>query len=259
MKSSKEYKEEADGYAEKMKAYFEDAQKAWNQGDKAEAKNLSNKGNEFKALLAETNKKYQSAIESEKEALKKMHLTKTAVSEVAFVNNFKEKLNIEGDDDGEEDPDVLNEKYREKSAQYGQLMKEAFENSQKAWKSGDKQKAKEYSDLGYEYREKMQTYNSYAVKIVASAKNIQRESDEIDLHGLYVEEALQFFTETIKKKLYGKEIDTLKVITGKGLHSKDGPKIKKNIIDFCLKNNLNVEEDKTNEGCLLISLKNYLN
>jgi DNA-nicking Smr family endonuclease len=262
MKNSIDYKKEADDYAEKMKYYFEESQKAWKNGDKAQAKNFSNMGNEFKANLIEANKKFQVSLEVEKEQKKKIQITNDVISEkTVFVNTLKDTTTLEINDiEGEQQnctrEDFLNayKQYRSKSNDFGKQMQEAFEASQNAWKSGDKKKAKEYSDLGYECRQKMQMYNSKAVKLIVSSNNNGREFDEIDLHGLYVKEALEFFIKTANSKLVSKSIEFLKVITGKGLHSKEGPKIKQAIIEYCDKNALIVFEDSMNEGCLIVSL-----
>jgi hypothetical protein len=262
MKNSIDYKKEADDYAEKMKYYFEESQKAWKNGDKAQAKKFSNMGNEFKANLIEANQKFQFSLEVEKEQKKKIQITKDVISETIFFNTIKDTTNILeiNDKAGEQQTcireDFLNayNEYRSKSNDFGKRMQEAFEASQNAWKSGDKKKAKEYSDLGYEYRQKMQIYNSKAVKLIVTSNNNGREFDEIDLHGLYVKEALEFFIETANLKLVSKSIEFLKVITGKGLHSKEGPKIKQAIIEYCDKNALIVFEDSMNEGCLIVSL-----
>lgn len=264
-KSSSDYKKEADLYAEKMKYYFEKSQNAWKNGEKAEAKLFSNKGNEYKILLKEANQEFHNALQIEKENRNRnSKITESTVSNVAFYNNYKVFLDTDVTNNNDLvfknknneiiDSNDVNDVCRHKSFKYGKKMKEAFEISQRLWESGEKGKAKEYSDLGHKFKEKMNTYNSVAVKVIASSNNNERDYDELDLHGLYVKEALQLFYETVKVKIYGKLIDNLKVITGKGLHSKDGPKIKEAIIMYCIEKKLFVSEEYSNEGCLIVSL-----
>ena len=98
----------------------------------------------------------------------------------------------------------------------------------------------------------MEIYNSLAVKLIATKNNIEREADEIDLHGLFVNEAIDYFKKTITIKMKNDNFQSIRVIVGKGLHSKDKPKIKYAITNFAAENKLQVFEEPENEGCLII-------
>ena len=67
----------------------------------------------------------------------------------------------------------------------------------------------------------------------------------IDLHGLFVDEAMTFLSERIEKvKKTGKN---LTVITGAGLHSKNDPLIKTQVISYLKGKGYKYDEIKNGE------------
>lgn len=83
-------------------------------------------------------------------------------------------------------------------------------------------------------------------------KNEGRPSDEIDLHGLYVQEASEKVEEAIKR-CKRENADHLVIIVGKGLHSPDKiAKLKPAIIELVNKYDINCQPNTPNPGCLYV-------
>ncbi|KAI5965229.1 uncharacterized protein KGF55_001449 [Candida pseudojiufengensis] len=153
--------------------------------------------------------------------------------------------------------------------QYKQLRSKADElykkrnqlsqQSQQAYKQGDKQKAHELSEESKKATQEAESYSEKAAEYVFRENNTDSASDEIDLHGLYVKEA-----EWIVKKRINSCIQTnqshLKVIVGKGLHSSNGiSKLKPAIDQLCEESNLKHYIDPKNNGVLIIDFQNSEN
>ncbi|KAL0577035.1 hypothetical protein V5O48_004969 [Marasmius crinis-equi] len=87
------------------------------------------------------------------------------------------------------------------------------------------------------------------------AKNTEAlQGDEIDVHGLLVEEAVEA-TEVAFRKILREGKDTLRVIVGKGNHSKDGtPKLKPAVTTAMKKHGFQCTVDPRNAGVLLLAL-----
>jgi len=81
--------------------------------------------------------------------------------------------------------------------------------------------AKELSTKGHEKTEKMKLLQKESAEAIFKAKNKGREVNELDLHGLQVEQAVMLVNKHLQKiaKLRSKGFTTLHIITGKGLHS----------------------------------------
>ena len=77
-----------------------------------------------------------------------------------------------------------------------------------------------------------------------------RKIPVINLHYMIVKEAIAWCAYFIKK--YSGQ--NVRIITGKGLHSKDGPILKPEVKDFLKKRNIMHGELKGNSGCLWAKL-----
>ncbi len=277
MLSSNEHKAKADEYAINMKKCFEDSQNAWKSGDKVKAKEMSIRGNDFKALLMQANENFTGTLKKEKLEYKNINSKEKVISDLVQMKDLNDKIidfssikikrknqdNLIIDKNTEEIYDLkkLNfedeiqeecDFHRQTANNFAKEMVDFFSQSKILWEKGDKAKANELSNFGHQCKEKMDIHNSYAVKIIATKNNIERDSDEIDLHGLYVNEAIQFFKETLLIKMRDENFKSLKVIVGKGLHSKDKPKLKAAVINFANVHNLKVFEHPDNPGYLII-------
>ena len=143
---------------------------------------------------------------------------------------------------------------RQRALQYLHLRNQAFEQSKKCYERKDHNNAKKYSREGKLHDLYRKIWNAKAVKVIFERNNRGRGLKEIDLHGLFVEEAKQEFKKRIDIcKWIG--IKYLRVIVGKGNNSKDGvAKIKPAIIELANKMRLNCQLVPGNVGCLVIEL-----
>lgn len=95
-----------------------------------------------------------------------------------------------------------------------------FPQSQQAYNDGDGAAAKELSNEGKEHGARMAEYNKQASEFIFRENNApdRVDSDEIDLHGQFVEEAEDILFQRIRACQERGE-DHIHVIVGKGIHS----------------------------------------
>ncbi|CAG8522160.1 7111_t:CDS:2 [Acaulospora colombiana] len=148
------------------------------------------------------------------------------------------------------------QKYRKLASEEARLRNECFSQSQDAYKKKQGKRAKELSLKGKEHARIMAQYNAKAVEIIFAANNGNRSYDEIDLHGLFVKEALEK-TESRIEYCKKHNIDHLTVIVGRGNHSQDGiVKLKPAIAELMEKYQLSCTPDKPTIGCLYVEFGN---
>lgn len=132
---------------------------------------------------------------------------------------------------------------------------ELSNESQAAYKQGDGGRAHQLSEKAKIQQRLADQYNMEAAEYVFVQNNADSGSDEIDLHGLFVKEALWILQRRIASGVNGQE-SRLRVIVGKGLHSQNGlAKIKPAVEDLCREANLKNYIDKKNQGVLVIELE----
>lgn len=142
--------------------------------------------------------------------------------------------------------DMANKEYERK--------KQLSEESQAAYKSGDGAEAKRLSELSQKHADKMDDYNRQAAEWVFRANNADSAEDEIDLHGLYVKEAISMLQTRIDAARARGETH-LDVIVGKGNHSQNHvAKIKPAVEDLCRQMNFKYALENGNSGVLVVDL-----
>jgi DNA-nicking Smr family endonuclease len=122
--------------------------------------------------------------------------------------------------------DELFAKYRAKADKEHKLMVECLEQSQKLFKNGQKKEAKEMSDRGRLHETNRNVLQKEAANQIFNELNKNLDSNTIDLHGLFVEEAIEFLESRLSSLPMGSQLN---VITGAGRHSETNAKIKKAI------------------------------
>ncbi|MCO5566393.1 hypothetical protein L7F22_020070 [Adiantum nelumboides] len=137
-----------------------------------------------------------------------------------------------------------------------QRRNELFARSREAWRLGNKVEAKSLSNAAKVQAKLMVEANEKAAETLFNKNNAQRDVGVLDLHGLFVKEAIEKVEERIAlcKKLGQKE---LVVIVGKGNHSKNGKAILKPMVEkYMHEYGLSVTVGKPNDGCLYVEFNN---
>ena len=147
-------------------------------------------------------------------------------------------------------------RFRREADQLYTKRQQLSQQSQQAYKQGDKQRAHELSEELKKILDKAEEFNRKAAEYVFRENNEDSGPDEIDLHGLYVKEAEWILQRRIYYAVQTNQ-SHLNVIVGKGLHSSNGvAKIKPAVDDLCDKVGLNHYIDQKNTGVLVIDLEN---
>jgi len=134
-------------------------------------------------------------------------------------------------------------------------MARAFEQSHTAYASKDGAAAKELSNEGKAHQREMERLNAEASAWIFRENNQGRVPTEVDLHGLYVKEAITYSDNSIAeaRERGDKEI---RLIVGKGIHSpNNAAKLKPAIEELMQKHNLTAAIDPQNSGVLIVQLE----
>lgn len=133
------------------------------------------------------------------------------------------------------------------------LRGQCFEASKRAYEQGNGQLAHDKSEEGKRHGANMEKANQDAALYVFRANNADSAEDEIDLHGLHVEEA-KFYTEQRIIACKQRRADHLHVIVGKGIHSVNHiQKLKPAIEDLCRRHQLEFNTEH-NEGRIFVRI-----
>lgn len=100
------------------------------------------------------------------------------------------------------------------------LRSSCYDRSKQAYSHGDGAQAKQLSDEGHQHDAQMNRYNAQAAEWIFNENNQNIPPDQIDLHGLYVQESIEY-TERKINWCKANNMDHLHVIVGKGIHSVD--------------------------------------
>lgn len=137
------------------------------------------------------------------------------------------------------------------ASRYSDKRNEFFKLSQHAFRAGNHAKAKKHSFTANKYAELMDLANKRATD-AAFAENNSKKSQrahEIDLHGLFVHEAIERLEERVNSAMQN-GFPHLIVVTGQGVHSENGPKIKPAGIKFAEDEEIVYRLDCPNAGCI---------
>ncbi|CEP21972.1 Smr domain-containing protein YPL199C [Cyberlindnera jadinii] len=162
-------------------------------------------------------------------------------------------------DNGERDYNHVSDseykKLRDLADQAYKKRQQLSAQSQKAYKQGDGARAKELSEQAKKQMAIGDDYNFKAAEYVFRENNADSDSNEIDLHGLYVKEAIYILKRRIAAGVNRGE-SKLEVIVGKGIHSENGvAKLKPAVEELCNEAGLRSYIDKKNTGVLIVELQ----
>lgn len=133
-------------------------------------------------------------------------------------------------------------------------MGRCFEDSKRAYEGGDGARAKQLSEEGKRHKAEMENLNRQASDWIYHANNTDSGPNEVDLHGLYVKEAIARTEEAIQAAQQRGD-PSIHLIVGKGLHSQGGvAKLKPAIEQLVVKYQLAAQLDPHNAGVLIVQL-----
>ncbi|WOO86147.1 Smr domain-containing protein [Vanrija pseudolonga] len=145
--------------------------------------------------------------------------------------------------------------WRNDARREGDQAHKAFADSQNAYKSGDGARAKQLSEQGKQHQANQQRLDGQASDWIFRENNKTQPHGTIDLHGLYVKEAIERVESAIADGQRS-GAQELRVITGKGIHSQNHQaKIKPAVEQLMQKYNLAAEIDPRNTGVLVVYLQ----
>jgi DNA-nicking Smr family endonuclease len=151
-------------------------------------------------------------------------------------------------------PDTADSTSRESAFAARQLATAYSQQSRDACYAGNHSSARDFSALSKQQWQEYHRLNSLAEIKEFEFHNPTYPGDlnRIDLHGLLVKEAIVRIQRHVKLcKDAG--IQRTLVITGRGIHSKEGiAKIKPAIRELCVSEGLQVIPNESNEGCLTV-------
>ncbi|PBK81208.1 DUF1771-domain-containing protein [Armillaria gallica] len=158
------------------------------------------------------------------------------------------------EDDNQQDQ--LNEydgSLRARAKKEGDEMARCFIESREAYIRGNRAAAKVLSKQGKIHKQKMEQLNKEASSWIYLEKNRHSKPGEIDLHGLYVKEAIAYTDAALEEaKLRGDS--EIRLIVGKGLHCESGEAKLGPAIKGLMRKYLPAEFDPSNSGVLVVGL-----
>ncbi|KAH9061248.1 hypothetical protein EDB87DRAFT_405529 [Lactarius vividus] len=146
------------------------------------------------------------------------------------------------------------EKLREKARRSGREMTEAYSRAKSAQRMGDRWAAQEHRRRGDAHKSVMEELDKQAAKIIFRENNKDRGDGMVDLHRLYVAEAVRFAKEQLRSAKLKRD-DVVYFIVGKGLHSDaGGAKIRPALENLCTEQGLDHSLHPNNAGVLVVRL-----
>ncbi|KAI9637000.1 uncharacterized protein MKK02DRAFT_45710 [Dioszegia hungarica] len=151
-----------------------------------------------------------------------------------------------------------NEHYMQLRAQArheGDESHRCFAASQQAYQSGNGAKAHDLSAEGKQHAARQDQLDDEASSWIFIENNRDSPPGTLDLHGLYVKEAIER-TESAIREAQGRGDTEMQIIVGKGLHSQGHvAKIKPAVEDLMRRYNLAAHIDSHNTGVLVVDLR----
>ncbi|GAA6004049.1 hypothetical protein JCM10207_006532 [Rhodosporidiobolus poonsookiae] len=166
--------------------------------------------------------------------------------------------NAEWDEQNQDMANAQNSHYvdlRNRAIREGDLMAKAFSSSKQAYASGDGGAAHDLSTEGKQHQREKDRLNAEAAEWIFNENNRTQPAGSVDLHGLYVQEAIDY-TERAISNARAQGFPELRVIVGKGNHSPSHvAKIKPAITSLMQRENLTAHLDPHNGGVLVVQLQ----
>ena len=130
-------------------------------------------------------------------------------------------------------------------------MKAHFDAAHSLFASNKKADAKSESDAGKREQSLMEQANARAVRAVIDPQRLEKsDTDTIDLHGLFVKEAVAETTAFVQRAMQLRVLQTVHIITGQGHHSvvKEHSAVREAILQLAQTNRWQMQADARNAG-----------
>ncbi|KAF8135389.1 hypothetical protein EV363DRAFT_792374 [Boletus edulis] len=151
-------------------------------------------------------------------------------------------------------PEEVYASLRARAKQEGDLMAQCYQQSKEAYERRDRARAKALSDEGKRHALKMETLNADASTTIFKENNRDRDACEVDLHGLFVKEAI-VYSEKAVSSARQRGYSEIRLIVGQGNHSEKGiPRLKPALQEDMQMRGHHVEADPKNPGVLVVQL-----
>ncbi|KAH9961301.1 hypothetical protein BC827DRAFT_339986 [Russula dissimulans] len=132
------------------------------------------------------------------------------------------------------------------------MMREACDLAKSARKRGDHAAQRRHNHEALAHEITMKHLNQAAAKLIFEEKNRLHPEGTVDLHGLYVEEAVEYAKQELQSAAR-RSNRVVHFIVGKGLHAKDGKvKIRPALEQLCKERSLPYYLDSRNAGVLIV-------
>lgn len=154
-----------------------------------------------------------------------------------------------------DDEKYLEESYRAQARECALEAELNFRRYRNAYTNGNGEMGKCYYDLAKFYQKCMREANNIAADIIFKVNNRNQPLHTVDLHRLFVDEAIKKLKERIDY-VKTRSVHQLCVIVGRGIHSKCGPKLKNAVANYAFKNNIHHALDNLNPGRINLYLEN---
>ncbi|OAX33897.1 hypothetical protein K503DRAFT_484112 [Rhizopogon vinicolor AM-OR11-026] len=143
---------------------------------------------------------------------------------------------------------------RERANQEGDEVDRCFQQSDEACERGESVRGQELREEGEEHEYARDALNAEASAWIFRENNLNSKPGEVNLHGLYVKEAISYSDKAIKEARQRGD-SQIRLIVGKGLHS-DGriSRIKPAMEKKMRQCSLLAEVDPRNAGVLIVQL-----
>lgn len=142
---------------------------------------------------------------------------------------------------------------RAEAKRFAEMRNENDKLSKQANRNGDKRQAKIWLNEKNRCARLVEEANKSAALKIFRLHNANRSIDTIDLHGLYVKEAIEQLTVRIASATRS-NLDELTVIVGRGLHSQGRPKLGPAVIKYANTNGIPYRLESPNLGCIRLEL-----
>jgi len=143
------------------------------------------------------------------------------------------------------------ESLRHRAWEAGDKKRNLLKAGKVARRTGNKKAAAELARACKGYEEEQRRLNQMACKKIFEENNKRCSANTIDLHGLYVPEAIEYTNSRLLQATRNRD-SFFRIIVGKGLHSKTEAQLKPAVMEVLRKRGVEHELEPKNDGVILV-------